>query len=229
MGGRRGLPTQALVLLLLLLARCGPSRILLSPVPGRIESLEGHARVWLTNPEAATRTKFSFLLALPDRGSIEVSNFLGQSLYRILITPDQAFLIIPAKKVYWKGQEVEIFDFLLGFRLDLSEMISLISGEWPPEGLRRGEFSSWTLERDETGRIAGGQRAGLSFRVEEFVEETKFPRTVRFEHPENSGRLRILNMGFNRPLRANAFETEFLGRFAEKTWEEILELLNHAD
>jgi hypothetical protein len=191
--------------------------------------MEGHARVWLANPEASTRTKFSFLLALPDRGSIEVSNFLGQSLYRILITPDQAFLIIPSKKVYWKGKEIEIFDFLLGFRLSLREMISLISGDWSPADPPRPEAFSWTLDRDEQGRIIGGQRQGLSFIVEEFVAETRFPRSVRFEHPGNSGRLRVLKMDFNRPLRADAFETKYLGNFAEKTWEEILELLNHAD
>ncbi len=229
MGRRRGLPAPALILLPLVLVGCGSSRVLLSPVPSRIESLEGHARVWLTNPEGATRTKFSFLLALPDRGSIEVSNFLGQSLYRILITPDQAYLIIPSKKVFWRGEEIEIFDFLLGFRLNLSEMISLISGEWPPADQPRLDALSWKLDRDEQGRISGGQRQELRFFVEEFVAETKFPRSVRFEHPVNSGRLKILKMDFNRPLRSKALETGYLGELTEKTWEEILELLNDAD
>lgn len=218
-------PGSVLWLLLLSLVNCGPSQVLLSPVPARLESIEGHARIWLANPEGS-RTKFSFLLHLPDQGIIEVTNFLGHSLYRILISRDEAYLIIPSKKVYWKGDETEIFDRFLGFPLDLNEMIRLISGDWSDLSQESLQTSAWHLEKDAQGRITAGQRQGLRFSVEDFIPNSRFPRSLRFEHPGNSGRLKILKMDFNLPHRRGAFEAEFLREFASKTWEEIQDILN---
>ncbi len=220
-----GLP--ALAFLVLYLAGCGPSKILLSPVPAQIESIEGHARIWLTNPEEA-RTRFSFLLFLPDNGSIEVSNFLGQSLYRILITPEKAFLVIPSKKVYWQGNETEIMGKVLGFPLDLNELIGLISGQWTSVSRKKPDASQWRFIRDAQGRIRSGQRDALSFSVEEFIPDSPFPLSLRFEHPTNSGRLKILKMDLNRPFPPDAFAWEYLQDYAPKTWEEIQALLNDA-
>ena len=199
--------------------------MLLSPVPARLESIEGHARIWLSHPEGS-RTKFSFLLHLPDQGSIEVTNFLGHSLYRILISRDAAYLVIPAKKVYWKGGQTEIFDRFLGFPLDLDEMIRLISGDWSGRSREGPQTPAWNLEKDAQGRITAGQRQGLRFSVEDFIPESRFPRSLRFEHPGNSGRLKILKMEFNLPHDRGAFETDFLREFASKTWEEIQDILN---
>jgi hypothetical protein len=226
LGHRSGFPIIAGALLLFALVGCRPSRVLLSPAPSEIESIEGHARVWLSQPEG-TRTKFAFALSLPDQGSIEVSDFLGRSLYRILVTPDAAFLVIPAKRVFWKGDEVEIFERFLGFPLDLNEMISLISGEWS-EGPGARHLSDWQLERDERGRITAGQRGALSFVVGEFVSDTPFPRSLQFVHPGNTGRLKILKMEFNRPLEQKTFALDFLREYAAKTWEEIQDILNDA-
>ena len=227
MGHHSGFPIAATVLLLLALVSCSPSSVLLSPVPSRMESIEGHARVWLANPEG-TSTKFAFLLHLPDQGSIEVSSVLGHTLYRILITRDAAYLIIPSKRVYWEGDETEIFDRFLGFPLDLNEMISLISGEWSGQPQER-PASAWHLERDAQGRIMSGQREALRFKVEEFIPDTRFPRSLRFEHPGNSGRLKILKMEFNRPLDRDVFVADFLRDYAPKTWEEIQDILNDED
>jgi outer membrane biogenesis lipoprotein LolB len=190
-----------------------------------MESIEGHARIWLANPEGS-RTKFSFLLHLPDQGSIEVSNFLGHSLYRILVSSDEAYLIIPSKKVYWKGDETEIFDRFLGFPLDLNEMISLISGEWTDLFQEKLRASAWRLEKDAQGRVIAGQREALRFSVEDFILDSRFPRSLRFEHPGNSGRLKILKMDFNRPHSRDAFVTGFIREYASKTWEEIQDILN---
>jgi hypothetical protein len=220
------LPGSIYWLLLLSLASCGPSQVLLSPVPPRLESIEGHARIWLVNPEGS-RTKFSFLLHLPDQGSIEVTNFLGHSLYRILISRDEAYLVIPAKKVYWKGGQTEIFDRFLGFPLDLDEMIRLISGDWSALSREGLQTSAWHLEKDAQGRVTAGQRQGLRFTVEDFIPDSRFPRSLRFEHPGNSGRLKILKMDFNLPYAQGAFETGFLRDFASKTWEEIQDILNN--
>ena len=224
MGHRSGFPIIAAALLLYGLVCCRPSRVLLSPVPSQVASIEGHARVWLSQPEGS-RTKFAFLLSLPDQGSIEVSDILGRSLYRILVTRDAAYLIIPAKKVFWKGDEAEIFERFLGFPLDLNEMISLISGEWAA-GPQGRQPSGWSLERDTQGRITAGQREALSFTVEEFVPNTPFPRSLQFVHPGNSGRLKILKMEFNRPLGRDVFAPDFLQDYAPKSWEEIQDILN---
>jgi hypothetical protein len=190
--------------------------------------MEGYARIWITGPEGSSRTKFSYLLRLPDKGSIEVSNFLGQSLYRILVIKDEAYLIVPSKRVYWRGDDAEIIERLLGFPLDLQEMISLISGEWD-RGTRGAGGWSWELERDSGDRITAGRRDGLSFTVEAFIPGTRFPGELRFRHPGRSGRLRILKMDFNRPIPAGALAREFLATFAAKTWDEIMEILDHAD
>ena len=225
---RRWLGPAALILGLVSLSACGGSRVLLSPAPSRIDSLEGHARIWLTQPEDS-RSRFAFLLNLPDRGYIEVSDFLGRSLYRIQITEAGAFFIIPSKKVYWKGEETEIIERFLGFPLNLKEMIGLISGDWEELTKERLLASSWRLERDDQGRIISGRRDALGFEVEEFIEGTRFPRTLRFEHPANSGRLKILKMDFNRPAAPDVFATGYLKTYASKTWAEIQDLLNNAD
>lgn len=204
---------------------CGPSQVLLSPVPPRMESIEGHARIWLADPEGS-RTKFSFLLHLPDRGHIEVTNFLGHSLYRILISQDEAYLIIPSKKVYWRGEETEIFDRFLGFPLNLNEMIRLISGDWTDPSWKKLQESAWSLEEDAQGRITAGRRDGLRFWVEDFIPNSRFPGSVRFEHPGNSGRLKILKLDFNLPHDLRAFDTGYLQKFSSKTWKEIQDILN---
>ncbi len=225
MNRRLGLP--ALACLVLFLAGCRPSKILLSPVPKQIQSIEGHARIWLTNPEGS-RTKFSFLLSLPDHGSIEVSNFLGQSLYRILITPKGAYLVIPAKKVYWQGAESEIMDRILGFPLDLNELIGLISGQWSSYLQEKLSASLWSFNRDAQGRIHKGHRGDLSFTVEEFIPDTPFPQSLRFEHPTNSGRLKILKMDLNRSFPQEVFDSDYIKNYTAKTWDEIQSLLNDA-
>jgi hypothetical protein len=225
---RRRLGPAALSLGLALLSACGGSRVLLSPTPSHIDSLEGHARIWLTEPEAS-RSRFAFLLSLPDKGYIEVSDFLGRSLYRIQITESGAYFIIPSKKVYWKGGETEIIERFLGFPLNLQEMIGLISGDWEGLTQERLQAASWRLERDAQGRIVSGRRDTLRFQVEEFIDGSRFPRSLRFEHPANSGRLKILKMDFNRPAAAGAFATDYLQTYSPKTWAEIQALLNDAD
>jgi outer membrane biogenesis lipoprotein LolB len=225
---RPRLGPTALILSLVCLSACGGSRVLLSPAPARIDSLEGHARIWLTQPEDS-RSKFVFLLNLPDRGYIEVSDFLGRSLYRIQITELGAFFIIPSKKVYWKGEETEIIERFLGFPLNLQEMIGLISGDWKELTDKRLQASSWRLERDTQGRIVSGRRDALGFAVEEFIDGTRFPRSLRFEHPANSGRLKILKMDFNRPNAPGVFTTDDLKKYTPKTWAEIQALLNNED
>jgi hypothetical protein len=211
----------------MLLWGCRPSSVLLSPLPLELESIEGYASLRLYSGEETTRTKFTFVLRMPDYGFIEVSDFLGRSIYRIVINPDAAYLVVPSKKLYWKGEEAEIIDKFLGFRLTLAEMIGVISGEWTA---RDGTtLSVWRLEHDSEGRVLSGQRDELVFSVEAFVEETRFPRDLTFTHPLNTGRLKILQMDFNRAAHREVFSTAFLKNYLEKTWPEIQALLKNAN
>lgn len=216
-----------LVGILVLGAGCVPSTILVTPVPSQIDSIEGYASLRISGSEGSDRTKFSFIFNLPEQGRIEVSDFLGRSLYQIVITQNQAYLVIPSKKVYWQGDEAEIIDTFLSFRLTLAEMSQLITGDWPVSGEGQ-ESRSWVLKRDEQGRVVSGQRQELSFLVEEFIEDTYIPRSLSFKHPVNSGRLKILRMDFNRPSQPGAFSTRFLEKYSRKTWQEIQDILNNA-
>jgi hypothetical protein len=215
------------ILVLLVSWSCRSSTVLLSPLPPELESIEGHASLRLSSGEDSTRSKFTFVLRLPNQGFIEVSDFLGRSIYRIVINAEAAYLVVPSKKAYWKGDEAEIIDKFLGFRLTLAEMISVISGEW--EGGEGKTIAGWQLEQGPEGRILSGRRGDLAFLVEEFVEETRFPRSLNFQHPVNTGRLKILKMDFNRSTHLEVFSTAFVNTYQEKTWPELQALLNDAD
>ena len=52
---------------------------------------------------------------------------------------------------------------------------------------------------------------------------------LEFEHPLSSGRLTILRIGFNRPVRTGLFSSAFLLSFDRKTWTEIQEMLSRED
>jgi len=215
--------------LLLFLFSCQPSHISLTPLPSRIERIEGHASLRIVGDQGSTRSKFAFVFRLPDQGRIEVSGALGRILYRIVIVEGESYFIVPAKKVYWQGHEEEIIDKFLGFRLNLDEMINLLSGKWRGEdvGIEAGTHG-WTLVKDQKGRIVSGKRGDLWFRVMEFIDNTPFARYLVFEHPLSSGQLKILHIGLNQPINERIFSKQFLERYAPKTWEEIRELIEDA-
>ena len=207
---------------------CQAPPISLSPFPSRIERIEGHASLVIRGAQGTARSKFSFLFQLPNRGRIDVSGALGRVLYRIFIDDGEAYFILPSKKVYWEGQEEEIIDKFMGFRLGLAEMTSLISGDWNKQDtLPEGSLGKWIFSQDERGRIVSGQREDLHFEVKAFIEETPFARLLTFEHPSSTGQVKILSMDLNRPIRPNVFSKKFLEKYQSKTWAEIQEMLNH--
>lgn len=222
----------SVTLALLVLAGCRPSGVLLQPVPAEIERIEGHASLRITTEQGSTRSKFTFLFQLPQpqQGRIEVSDaLLGRTLYQIIMDRERAVFVLPSKKVYWEGEEEEIINTFLGFRLNLGEMISLLRGEWAGE---EGEEESgknaerWDLDRDEAGRIVAGKRGNLSFEVKEFLSSSGLPRILIFQHPLNSGRLKILRVDFNRPVKKKkAFSFDFLASYQHVSWEEMEKIL----
>jgi hypothetical protein len=214
--------------LVFLLASCRPPSLSLSPVPSKISTIEGHASLKLITDLESTRSKFAFFFQRPHRGKIEVSGALGKVLYRILIDEGSAFFIVPSKKVYWKGEEEEILEKFLGFRLNLEEMISLMSGKWDDGPNWVKETGVWSLKRDRKGRIVAGQRGELWFEITEFIEDTPFASRLVFGHTVSSGQMKVLSIGLNRPPRENIFSRRFLEKYAQKSWAEIQELFDHA-
>jgi hypothetical protein len=207
---------------------CQAPPISLSPLPSRIERIEGHASLVIRGDQGTARSKFSFLFQLPNRGRIDVSGALGRVLYRIFIDAGEAYFIVPSKKVYWEGQEEEIIDKFMGFRLGLAEMTSLMSGDWKKhDSTSEGSLGNWIFSQDERGRIVAGQRDELRFEVKAFIEETPFARLLTFEHPSSTGQVKILSMDLNRPVRPNVFSKKFLEKYQSKSWAEIQEMLNH--
>ena len=211
------------------LACCQSPPISLSLIPSSVERIEGHASLSITGDQGTARSKFSFLFQLPNRGRIDVSGALGRVLYRIFITDGEAYLIVPSKKVYWRGQEEEIIDKFMGFRLSLAEMINLLSGDWTQDEMRHDPgIKNWVLARDQKGRIISGQREDLWFEVKEFIGDTPFARRLVFKHPLSTGQVKVLSIGLNHPIKENVFSKKFVERYQPKTWAEIQELLNHA-
>jgi outer membrane biogenesis lipoprotein LolB len=219
-----------LTVALFLLICCRPTGVLLRPVPPHIERIEGHASLRITNEQGAARSKFTFLFQLPHQGRIEVSDILlGRTLYQIIVDKERAVFLLPSKRVYWEGDEEEIIDYFLGFRLNLEEMISLIRGKWEDskqEAERERNTTSWDLKRDEKDRILEGQKGPLRFEVKEFLSGSRIPRILVFQHPLNSGRLKILRIDFNRPIKKKgAFSLSFLSGYRRVSWKEIEKIL----
>jgi outer membrane biogenesis lipoprotein LolB len=203
---------------------CRSPRVILSPIPPRVDSIEGYAQILLSEEEGVHRSKFSFVMRLYDRGRIEVSDFLGRSIYQIVIHGREAFLVIPPKGAYWKGETGEIIKNVLGFHLGLEEMVGFISGYWSSSG-----NSGWALGRDAQGRIQSGQRKNLRFWITDFVEDTRVPRSLRFESPSSSGRLKLLKLRFNPDFNPKVFSTAFVGKYRLMTWDQIREMLRDED
>ena len=203
------------------LGYCRPSAVILLPLPSEIERIEGYASLRISGDQGSSRSKFSFLFQLPHQGRIEVSNILGRTLYQIIVAEDKAVFIVPSKRVYWQGEEEEIIRYFLGFRLNLYEMINLLSGKW--EGEERNE--SWSFAKDERGRIMAGQRGEFQFEVKEFLADTPFARILIFQHPLNRGLLKILRINLNQPLKKGVFSLSVLGKYERKSWTEIEKIL----
>ena len=216
------------LLVLFFLAHCRPSPVILLPLPSKIERIEGYASLRITGEQGSSRSKFSFLFQLPHQGRIEVSNILGRTLYQIIVAEDKAAFIIPSKKVYWQGEEEEIIKYFLGFRLNLHEMINLLSGKWEGEKMgHEGEEDEeiWSFAKDERDRIVAGQRGEFRFEVKEFFADTPFARILLFQHPMNNGRLKVLRINLNQPLKKGTFSLSVLGRYERKSWAEIEKIL----
>ena len=217
-----------ILLALGLCVSCLPARYSVPSVPSSIESIEGYGALRITGDQGSSKIRFSFLFSLPHRGRIESFDYIGRSLYYILIDKEKSFFVLPSKKVYWQGKVEEITSRSLGFRLNQYEMVSLLSGQWTGEQKSleaKKALEKWNLERDERGRIVMGEREEFRFEVQEYFANTAFARLLVFFHPWSKGQLKILKLNFNQAIRPVAFSQPFLKKYELKSWAEIEELL----
>lgn len=160
---------------------------------------------------------------------------LGRTVTLLLFRDEEAFFVVLPRKVYWRGTREEIQKKFLGFSLALPEMAALLSGSWDEQEEQREEKAltpdGWVLVRDERGRVVRGKMREFDFEVSEFHGRGPVPRQVRFSHLQDSGRLKMLSLHFNLPLKESVFEPFFLGRrdFRAVTWEELERMLRDED
>lgn len=196
---------------------CRPFRPPLHP-PAGVREIEGYASLRLTRGEETSRAKFAFAILLPNRARLEVFDALGRSASIFIIRSDEAYLVLPSERVYWRGDRDEVIAKFLGFPVQPAEIAGLISGRWSDE-----VSADWALVRDARGRVVSGTRDELSFRVQEFFPGGGLPRRWAFQHAGTEGIVGLLEAAFDRPNPD--FSLDFLRPYASKTWPEIEKLL----
>lgn len=216
-----------LTMILLLSFNCGPAGLQFSAIPERIQAVEGYASLRITANAGVSRTKFSFVFTLPHRGRIEVSDFLGRTIYQIFILPEAAYFVVPSRNLYWPSREEEIMEKFLGFRLSLEEAVRFLTGRWQDSSLP-GHLSGWTFRRDQQGRVTSGERGDLFFVIEEFAANSRQMRSLAFTHSHSRGRLKILQLQYNPDVLPGVYSPEFLEDYMETTWEQIRALIDDA-
>ncbi|MBS3818291.1 hypothetical protein KGY73_02140 [bacterium] len=193
-------------------------------VPSQLEALEGYASLRTSGERGTARSKFSFAFKFPYKGKIGVTNFLGQTLYQIFITKGASYLVVPSKKVYWKGSSQEVIDKFLGFRLTLAEICFLLTGQ--KKGKER-LWKKWEIRRDEKGRIKGGHRGLFYFKVKEYFSQSYLIRVLTFHHSVNEGRIKVLTVNFNPTVKEKALFPPNLRNYEQKTWREIQRMIQN--
>lgn len=201
---------------------CGGRVPVLLPPSCGVEAVEGFASASVTGAEAAVKGKFAFLFRRPGRGRVEVVDPIGRTAFLLFFRGDRAWCVIPRKKIYAEDEAKVMMTRFLGVALLPEEAVRLLSGTWTDDG----EESGWSVERDERGRAARGERDRFAFAVREFFPGGSVPREIRLAGPGTSGRVKILRLGFNPPPRDEAFDVSFLRAYAQKTWDELVEGLN---
>ena len=173
---------------------------------------------------ASARSRFTFLIVLPDRGVIEITDPLHRTVSRLVFDGKTAYLVLPGKRAYWQADRSEIMTKLLGLDISPAELAALLSG-------REQSLSGWSLEADDRGRIVGGHRSGLEFLVRDFFNGGRLPRTIDFSNGTDQGSLRVSRLQFNQPPREGALSLSFLDddRYRAVGWTEIEAWLRDED
>jgi hypothetical protein len=202
------------------LTACRPPVPSLTPPP-RFSAVQGLASLKISRDGRTSKSKFTYALALPNRGRIEVIDPLGRAVLQFLVEGEEAYLVLLSKKVYARGGRSEVLERLLGFPLDLDEIVALLTGRWGGEG--ENPLTGWTIERDGRGRAAAGRREGFGFAVLDFFPGGGVPRRLAFQGAPSEGTVTLLSLAFDRPVAP--LNLGFRDRFRALSWEDIERLL----
>ncbi|MBE3125215.1 MAG: hypothetical protein IMZ54_01305 [Acidobacteria bacterium] len=215
---RLGLP-GVLGLLAALAACAGRAPVLIPPSCG-VEAVEGFGSASMRGEDVVVKGKFAFLFRRPGLGRVEAVDPIGRTAFLMIFREDRAYFVVPGKKVYAEEAPEVLMKRFLGISLPPDEALRLLSGTWADAGAGSG----WSVEQDERGRVARGERNGFAFAVLGFFPGAGVPRDIGLSGPGTSGRMKVLKLGFNPPPREAAFDVSFLRGYVLKTWGEILEL-----
>ena len=195
---------------------CFPSRPSVAPLPATVSSVEGYASFRLTRGGKTAKSRVSFIFLLPDRGRVELIDPLGRTASLLFLVGDEAYLVLPRKRAYWRSDREEVMSRLLGFALSPEDLTHILTG-------KADRLSDWALEKDDLGRVVRGRLADLQFEIRLFFEPGSLPRLLVFSRGEVKGSLRILRLNFNPTFRADSFRLFFLedGDYKAAAWEEI--------
>jgi hypothetical protein len=207
---------------LMILGACSVRAPVIVPPAGTVAAVEGFGSVWLQGAESALKGKFAFHFRVPGLGRIEALDPLGRAAFYLFLAEDKALFVLPREKAYCEEAPETLMDRLLGFALLPDDMIRLLGGQWD----RLGSDSCWVLERDGQGRVVRGDRDDLRFSIREFFRGGGVPRDIAFSRPGMAGRLKVLDLRFDPPLSAGAFDASYFRRkYSRKGWTEIEEML----
>lgn len=216
--------TGAILLLFFLSSLCRYRPHTIPSAPSSIHNIQGWASLRITGEQGTAKSKFSFVFQLPHKGRIEVINFLGQSVYQIILGQENSYLVIPAKKVYWEGNQGEVINKFFGVKMNLQEIFFLLSGRTTGEG---NNWKEWEFSKDQEGRIKSGDKGNFRFRVEEYFPQSSWVKVLLFHNSLNEGRLKVLNLEFNQPLKGKLFSSVMLQQYQKKKWEEIQRIIQN--
>jgi hypothetical protein len=214
----------AAVLAALGMISCAKRAPVLVPPAAAIEAVAGFGSASVEGEKMALKGKFAFNFRLPNLGRVEAFDPLGRMVYYVVIGGGHAYLVLPSKKAYAEEPPETLMSRLLGLSLSPEEVINLVGGQWSGGETGGGPGGAWALERDGLGRVVRGEKSGFRFEDTEFFPGDGVPKVVRFSQAGAMGRVKILSLVFNPPLRPEAFGTPFLGSFSRKSLEEILEM-----
>jgi hypothetical protein len=201
----------------------------LSPRPAEFQELEGYASLKITINQQTAKSKFSFTVGLPHQARLQVLDMLNRPIYELIVNEEVSYFILSSKRMYWQGTANEVFEKFLGFRLSLQEMAGLLSGGWGEGQREEPILEGWVLEKDERGRVVSGEKQDFQFRVREFDAGSRVPRQLTFRSLQSEGRLSLLSIQFNKPLKSDHFSPAALKGFALVSWEEIERILKNED
>ncbi|MBC7363059.1 MAG: hypothetical protein H5U07_00775 [Candidatus Aminicenantes bacterium] len=187
---------------------------------GEIKSLKAEGSFFYRGEAGQGRSRLLLYLQAPDQIRLEIFNPLGGLAYIIWFNDTWASLYLPGQKVFWEGETQVLTAEFLGGVVTARELVCLFSG-------RLKEFVSnpnWHLFGKEAENFYAGQKGDWRFEVKEFFQGGEIPRTIYFEKPGHTVRLRILKIRFNQLFQAEVFIPSYTSTALKLSWEEISRL-----